>query len=377
MKKLLVALITGLVLSVTGVVFSGCNTTEEYKINFMIDGEEYVCIKTNGNEIIAMPDNPIKEGYVFLGWYLDNEVWEQPFTSITLFFNAIKEDIKVYSKWEVKGTKGLSYELNEEETGYILTNLGSAMEENIIIPIEHNNLPVVAIKHKAFNNCTWLTSITIPNSVTSIGAEAFNNCSSLEAIEIPDSVTSIGSSAFSYCSSLTSIEIPNSVISIGDWAFYNCESLTSIEIPNSVTSIGSYAFTDCTSLTSITIPNSVTSIGGFAFYNCSSLTSVVIGSGVTSIGDFAFSGCSSLTSVVIGSGVTSIGEHAISFCSSLTSVVIGNGVTSIGNFAFYNCSLLTIYCEAESKPSGWDSSWNISNRPVVWGYKGNNPDINE
>ena len=130
--------------------------------------------------------------------------------------------------------------------------------------------------------------------------------------------------AFYNCSGLTSITIPNSVESIGVSAFYNCSGLTSVTIGNSVTSIGDWTFSRCSGLTSITIPNSVTSIGVGAFEGCSGLTSVTIGNSVTSIGEVAFSGCSGLTSVTIGNSVTSIGRYAFRGCSSLTSVIFAN-----------------------------------------------------
>ena len=149
----------------------------------------------------------------------------------------------------------------------------------------------------SLDGCSSLTSVTIPDSVTSIGNSAFGDCTSLASITIPDSVTSIGNSAFDDCTSLTSITIPDSVTSIGNSAFSDCTSLTSVTIGNGVTSIGNYAFSDCTSLTSITIPDSVTSIGNFAFYYCNSLTSVTIGNGVTSIGAEAFVYCNSLKEV--------------------------------------------------------------------------------
>ncbi len=251
---------------------------------------------------------------------------------------------------------------------------------------------ITSIGNGVFYSCSSLTSIVIPSSVTSIGNDAFSGCSSLTSIEIPSSVTSIGNDAFSGCSSLTSIVIPSSVTSIGSSAFYDCSSLTSVVIPSSVTSIGNYAFSGCSSLTSVVIPSTITSIGNGVFYSCSSLTSIVIPSSVTSIGNDAFSGCSSLTSVVIPSSVTSIGNSAFRGCSSLTSIEIPSSVTSIGSsafsgcssltrvvipssvtiigeFAFLGCSSLTIYCEAQSKPSGWDIDWNYSSGHVVWGYK--------
>ena len=115
------------------------------------------------------------------------------------------------------------------------------------------------------------TSIVVEGvecSVTSIGNGAFQYCSGLTSVTIPNSVTNIGSSAFYKCYGLTSVIIPNSVTRIEDYAFSGCSSLTSVTIPNSVTSIGGYAFSDCSGLTSVTIPNSVTSIGGGAFYRC-------------------------------------------------------------------------------------------------------------
>ena len=154
---------------------------------------------------------------------------------------------------------------------------------------------VTSIVTNAFR-LSKIVSITIPDSVTSIGDSAFNRCFSLTSVTIPDSVTSIEGNAFSYCSGLTSVTIPDSVTSIGRYAFYS-SSLTSITIPNSVTSVNNYTFSCCSGLTSVTIPDSVTSIELCAFERCSSLTSITIPNSVTSIGNAAFENCSSLNEI--------------------------------------------------------------------------------
>lgn len=199
----------------------------------------------------------------------------------------------------------------------------------------------VVVCKGAFLGCKSLISITIPDSVTSIGDYAFVSCKSLTRIVIPNSVTSMGLSVFCNCESLTSIVIPNSITSIGIWAFDGCKSLTSIVIPNSVTSIGTRAFSNCKSLTSITIPDSVTSIVDEAFSNCESLTSITISNSVTSIRYRVFSGCNSLTRIMIPNSVISIEYEAFSNCKSLTTVMISNSVRIIDRFAFLDCESLT------------------------------------
>ena len=134
---------------------------------------------------------------------------------------------------------------------------------------------------------------------TEIGYAVFCECSRLTSVIIPDGVTTIGNNAFYYCTELTNVVIPNSVITIDSQSFNNCSSLTNIVIPNSVTTIDLSAFSGCSGLTNITIPDSVTTIVESAFYECTGLTSVTIGNGVTTIGQEVFYGCTALTSVTI------------------------------------------------------------------------------
>ncbi len=267
-------------------------------------------------------------------------------------------------------------EIPSKLDGYTVTSIG--YEAFAYCDLTSVTIPesVTSIGRSAFWDCNRLTSITIGNGVTSIGNEAFKYCYSLISITIPDSVTSLGWYAFEYCDSLTNVTMGNGVTSIGGSAFANCDSLTNVTIPNSVTNIDEYAFSNCKSLTSITIPNSVTSIGKRAFAYCDSLTEIKVDvnnknytsqdgvlfdkniteiiqypignertsydipNSVTSIVEYAFDYCN-LTSITIPDSVTSIGEGAFWYCDSLTSITIPDSVTSIGEDAFYSCEMLT------------------------------------
>ena len=128
---------------------------------------------------------------------------------------------------------------------------------DVTIPSRYKGKPVTMIDHAAFHNSA-VTSVTIPDSVTSIHDSAFAYCSSLTNISIPNSVTAIGSFAFERCTKLESITLPSSLSTIQSYAFYNCENLKTIRIPVSVTSIGNYAFDVCPSLMTVTYPGSKT-----------------------------------------------------------------------------------------------------------------------
>ena len=172
---------------------------------------------------------------------------------------------------------GIYYNLISKVNAAEVTKGDEKYSGSITIPssIKVNDVEysVTSIRPGAFSHC-GLTSITIPNSVTSIGDEAFCQSPDLTSITIPNSVTSIGIGVFFDCHGLISITIPNSVTIIDRYAFGYCSGLTSITIPNSVTRIEDEAFGLCRGLTSITIPNSVTSIGNSAFYECSKLENV-------------------------------------------------------------------------------------------------------
>lgn len=265
---------------------------------------------------------------------------------------------------------GFGYKIIDGSNVEITDYTGSETEITIPSKITANgtDYTVSRIGVNAFKSYKELESITIPNTVTSIGNRAFSNCTNLSSVNIPNTVTSIGICAFEDCEKLANVAIPNSVTSIGNSAFSDCYSLTSVSIPNSITSISNNLFAYCSRLSSVTIPDSVTSIGNSAFSACNSLTSISIPESVTSIGEWAFYQ-TDLTYVSIPNSVTSINGWAFRDCKKLTSITIPNSVTFVDWLVFDDCPNLTIYCEAESEPTGWAGYWNYSNRPVVWGCK--------
>ena len=228
-------------------------------------------------------------------------------------------------------------------TPYTITALGVEAFWNCGSYLTAITLPdgLESIGDKAFYSCASLTAIDIPSSVTSIGEEAFRSCTSLKDVTLPDGLESIGSYAFNSCTSLTAIEIPSSITSIAENTFGGCTSLKDVTLPDGLESIGSYAFRDCTRLTAIEIPSSITSIGTSAFNGCTSLEAVTLLEGLQSIGVAAFRNCSALTSIDIPASVTSIGKSTFDGCTSLAAATLPEGLQSIGEYAFQNCSALT------------------------------------
>lgn len=192
------------------------------------------------------------------------------------------------------------------------------------------------------DSCSYyITSLILPDTVTSVYRLAFFLKSNLQSITFPNNLTSIGEKAFEGCSALTAAELSGTKITaVPDYAFNQCASLTTVSLPEGLTSIGLLAFGECSNLASVNLPSTLTSIGGSAFYRCSALTEITIPSGVEAIGYRTFESCSSLSKVTLSEGLKSIGQNAFYSCTSLSEITIPSTVTSIEQDAFGSCSAL-------------------------------------
>lgn len=342
-------------------------------------------------------------------------------------FNAISVECGSKAFWGVgSSTDGVNIIIGNKVTE-ISDNLFSLGRSNNIASIvfEQNSV-CKSIGSHAFDNCSKLKSVTIPDSVISISDAAFYNCVALEDVTIPSGLTFFGNNVFSGCDKLSykenqnvyylgnlenpyliamkakdetldSITINIRTRFIHDSAFSGLKSLTSIDIPKSVRSIGTYVFSECTSLKNVTISEGVTSIGAYSFSGCTVLENITIPNSMLSIGEKAFDKCDSLVyneyekGYYIGNSTNPylvlmklhfevrnffVREdtkiiYRLQFSRQECSAIISDNIIFITKGAISELSRMTIYCEAVEQPSAWGEDLNsLKNLTVIWGYTG-------
>lgn len=298
---------------------------------------------------------------------------------------------------ERKASSGLAF-IDYNDDGYAaVSGIGSCTDTVIVIPeLAPSGLPVKEISMQAFQGCTDLVEISIPDAVGYIGMEAFMNCTSLKKISLPDAYTDMALRTFQNCTSLKEITVPGKVFRIGPECFSGCTALESIVIPASVTTYSKNAFQGCTiknvyissldawctgtfynayanplycaenlylqqelvtsvelnkdvsfrafagyqRLTEVVLGNSVESVGESAFYGCGELTRVVFGNRVATVGACSFYNCTKLNEICLPASVKTISNKAFYGCSALQTVTGAGGLQSLGDYAFSGCSAL-------------------------------------
>lgn len=312
---------------------------------------------------VTPPPVPVREGYVFVGWYFGyNNIYEYPFNFET---GGIGTGITLHAKWDLPE---LSFKYHYSAGGdYISVSDGTVPAANVVIPAEYDGLPVTKIVNNAFKNNTTMQNITIPSGVTEIGYNAFDNCSSLAAITIPDSVTAIGTYAFYNCTSLKEFEYPASLTDLGYFVLSGCSGIESITLPfaemdkmiSSIISIGFDRleslkrvevlsgeiltfdiFRDCAALETIVFPEGLRRMGSFT--GCANLKYINIPDSVESV-DYSLAYCPLLEYEIVDRNLCYIGKWLVKTINTgtLTTPALKAGTVGIANMAFKGASALT------------------------------------
>jgi len=317
----------------SGIAISGYTPSDEYdgaplfKLN-----ETLIEVRLTEHSLfnhISVDDKAVMEDEFHWSYTLDMSAYND--NSIHKLVLSFNEDNKVcYFKF-----------------GSVVYTPGKYDIGNIYYEVTNNEAEVVGaaqdIKVAVINSEYWTAYENKPYPVTSIRKGAFNNCSDLVSVRIPESITSISVDAFEECNNLKSVYFNAtncSVCGFEDdicWSEVFPPSIERVIIGNNVKTIPNNAFFGCSALTTLDIPESVTAIGNRSFLGCSGLTSITIPNSVTSIGDHSFSSCSGLTSITIPESVSAIGWDAFGYCSGLTSVYIPQYVAQFGSCPFYGC----------------------------------------
>ena len=323
----------------------------------LCDGYFLLTVNDSGNDMLSYP---------YSQYAVFNVSTNQSQTPVDeIQFADFNVEFKCLIRWDTNDDAALSKEEAAAVTEIPANDFSWNFEMTTFDELEFFT-SLKSIGDEAFYDCANLTSITLPNSLTSIGKEAFASCR-LKNINLPNSLTTIGEAAFQYGGSFTDITIPESVTSIGRYAFNGCNitnltwnarncssngemptrNIERVTIGDEVVVLPNY-FVNSSKITTVNIPQSVTNIGDWAFNGCSGLSSITIPESVTRIGGNAFAGCEKLTDIDIPDAVNYIGGEAFANDINLSSVTIGKSLTEIRYRVFECCNIKNLTWNARN-----------------------------
>ena len=348
-KSITTLIIPETVKSVGSKSFSGCSNLTQVKVNTTFPpfcAEDAFAQGAAENATLSVPLDYIQTYSSTSGWDSFNKYDEfslsvnagDRFTQngVAYIITGVEDEsmtVKVTYQKTLNDKTETSAIIDANKEGYIgVINIPAT------VTYQGKTFTVNEIEEKAFYGASELTSIHLPNGITTIPQYAFQDCTSLETVNIPSTVTEIGANAFAYCESLKEMVLPEGLVSIGNRCFQN-SGLTSINIPVSLTSLPDYCFYGC-ALTSVSLGDQVNSIGSNCFQSCKNLTSAVLPSTIESLPSYLFSNCTSLQSINLPETLTSVGNSVFASCSSLESITLPKSLMTLSNGLFQNCSSL-------------------------------------
>lgn len=329
-----------------------------YSINYFLDGGENL---NNPENFTVLSDDisltaPIKAGYKFDGWYLDQD-FNTPITKLSM---PIYNDVNLYAKW----TAIFNVEGN---TIQALTEYGQTLS-HIDVPSKINNIEITKISDYAFQGNTILESINFPETLTSIGGYAFVSCITLQNIVIPSSLNILGQYAFANCSSLKTITVSSYIDAAGDAAYFeNAGSNDGLILyVKNTEKLSPYLLSNNSQLVEVNfLDNKIKTIGAHCFQGCSKLERVIGGSSIESIKESAFAGCKNLKELPIYEGLSTIKNYAFVGCESIEVINLPSTLNYIEYGAFRNCySIKTINYKTSEliDLESWDAIF-LSDKP--------------
>lgn len=260
---------------------------KEFTVTFdTCGGDKMDSITTS---IISSEPIPTRDGYTFLGWYLENT-----YINKVTFPYEVTQNITLYAKWGDNLPTSISFVVSAEG---VLTEVNGISETNnvVIIPNQVNNVEVKEIKKELFLNNIYIEKLVIPETVTTLGYRMCYGCTNLKEVNLPDNISVIPDYAFEKCTLLEKINIPQSLVQIRNDAFAE-SGIKEFIAPDSFKEIWGYAFKDCKNLEKVDL-NKTTSIGDMSFENCTKLSSIVLPNTLVELGTYVFSGCTLLNNI--------------------------------------------------------------------------------